>query len=367
MLVVLLASGVGLAYAGAQIVRNSTEGRVVAVVDDPTEPGFEALVDPTPTLLVLHDLDGTLDAVTVLTLPDPEGTGGGVLLVPTRTIYDMPLYEVNPIELAYDLGNPDFTNDVVGQLLGTGLGTTLVIDADRWAELVAPVAPIVIENSDEIRDDDGDVVFPLGEVELEPDDVGPYLEARIDGESDLARLFRHQTFWEAWLAAVADSGRADAVPGEVDSGIGRFVRAIAAGRSVIETIPVQPATPGRYGDEPAFVPRFTPLRELVDRVVPFPVAASPGSRARVRVLNGTDDTDRASQVAGLLPPAGVQVVIVGNALEFGQTETVISYGGDAFLDEAESIRSILGVGNLVVETRPSDAADITVTLGSDYG
>ncbi len=366
VLVILLVSGVGLAYAGSRIIRNSTEGQVVAPVDDPTAPGFEALVEPTPTMVLLHDLDGELDAVTVLTLPDPEGSGGGVLLVPTRTVYDMPLYEVNPIELAYDLGSPDFETDVVGQLLGTGIGSSVVVDAQRWAELVAPVAPITVDNTDELEVD-GEVRFRVGEIELEAEDVGPYLEARVEGENDLARLFRHRTFWLAWLDAVASVGTPEAVPGEVESGIGRFVRTIAAGSQVVETIPVQPATPGRYGDEPAFVPQFREVQELLDRVVPFPVAASPGARARVRIINGTADTSRAAQVAPLLGPAGVQVTLIGNALTYDVASTTISYAGDVFRDEAESIQTILGVGEVILETRPSDVADITVTLGADYG
>ena len=52
---------------------------MLAPIDDPAAPGFEALVDPTPTLVVLHDDGELLDAVTLLTLPDPDGGGGGVL------------------------------------------------------------------------------------------------------------------------------------------------------------------------------------------------------------------------------------------------------------------------------------------------
>lgn len=366
VLVVLLVAGIGLAYAGSLIIRDSTGGRVVAPIDDPTAPGFEAVVEATPTMVVLHDLDGALDAITVLTLPDPDGTGGGVLLVPTRTIHDMPLYEVNPVELAYDLGSPEFATDVVGQLLGTGIGSSAVVDAQRWAELVAPVAPITVDNTDALEVD-GEPRFGVGEIELEAEDVGPYLEARVAGESDLARLFRHRTFWGAWLDAVADAGTPDAVPGEVDTGIGRFVRTIAGGQRVVETIPVQPATPGRYGDEPAFVPEFLEVRELIDRLVPLPVAASPGARARVLVVNGTSDTARAARVAPLLPPAGVQITLIGNAAAFGVETTTISFAGDVYRDEAEKIRGILGVGEVVEEPRPSDVVDITVTLGADYG
>src|SRR5690606_34380572 len=73
----LFAAGIGLTYAGTRILRSSTAGEVVRAVDDPSAPGYEALVRSTPTLAVLHDLGGDLDAITVLTLPDPEQGGGG--------------------------------------------------------------------------------------------------------------------------------------------------------------------------------------------------------------------------------------------------------------------------------------------------
>ncbi len=38
-------------------------------------------------------------------------------------------------------------------------------------------------------------------------------------------------FWEAWITKVAEVGVADAVPGETDRGLGRFVRGLANGRT----------------------------------------------------------------------------------------------------------------------------------------
>ena len=213
----LIVSGVALAYVGTRIVRNSTEGRVVTPIDDPSAPGFEALVDPTPTLVVLHDTGGIIDAITVLTLPDPDGGGGGVLMVPTRTIHELPVFDVNPIEYAYDLGDPAFQADVVGRLLGAAMLESTVVDTSRWADLVAPVAPLGLDNPNELVVD-GEVRFPAGEIELGAADIGPYLEATVEGESDLARLFRHETFWTAWIDAVAADGTDAAVPGELDHG-----------------------------------------------------------------------------------------------------------------------------------------------------
>ena len=363
---VLLVAGVGLTYAGTRLIRSSTQGQVFTPVDDPSAPGYEALVDPTPTLVMLHDQEDQLDAITVLTLPDPDGGGGGVLLIPDRTVADIPAFGDIPVEAAYDLGNPEFGAQSVGELLGAGMLESEVVDAERWSDLVAPVAPITIDNPNELSED-GEVRFPIGEIELEADDVGPYLEADDAQGSDLARFARHQIFWEAWLEAIEDEGSPSAVPGELDSGIGRFVRSLADGEAVIETLPVRPVGDDRYGPAPAFFPDEDAIAELLTRLVPFPVSPAPGARARLRLQNGTTDTSVAASVAAELPPAGVEVVLIGNALSLDHDTTTVRYVGEQFRDEALAVVDILGVGEVVEESRPSDAADITVTLGADYG
>lgn len=361
----LFATGAGLVYAGTRIIRSSTEGEVLADETDPAAPGYEALVSPTPTLLVVHDVEGSVAALTVLTLPNPDAGGGGVVLVPTRTVSDMPIFGYAPIEAAYDLGTAEVQAEVVGDVLTTGVGEVAVVDADRWAGLVAPVAPITIENPDDLEID-GDLRFAAGTLELEPEDVGPYLAADHDGESDLARLFRHRLFWEAWLEAVAAAEDPSAVPGELEVGIGRFVRSLAEGSTVVETLPVEDTTVEGFDDEPTFVPEPLEVAALVAELVPLPRTPRPGVRPRVRVLNGTDDLDEARRVALELPPVGVEVVLVGNASDLDQPETTIAYVNPSHEEAAEEIRDLLGVGDVVVDPRPSDVVDITVTLGADH-
>lgn len=361
----LFATGAGLVYAGTRIIRSSTEGEVLAEETDPAAPGYEALVSPTPTLLVVHDVEGSVAALTVLTLPNPAAGGGGVVLVPIRTISDMPIFGDAPIEAAYEFGTAEVQAEVVGDVLTTGIGEVAVVDADRWAGLVAPVAPLTIENPDDLEIE-GDLRFPAGPLELEPEDVGPYLAARHDGESDLARLFRHGLFWEAWLEAVAAAGDPSAVPGELEVGIGRFVRALAEGSTIVETLPVEPTTVEGFDDEPTFRPDPVEVAALVADLVPLPRSPRPGVRPRVRVLNGTDDLDEARRVALELPPVGVEVVVVGNARDLDQPETTIAYVNPSHEEAAETVRDLLGVGDVVVDPRPSDVVDITVTLGADH-
>jgi len=365
----LLATGLGLTWTGARIIRTSTEGRVVEPVDDPAAPGYEALVQPTPTLAVLHDLDGGLDAITVLTLPDPDHGGGGVVLVPTRTVDDLPVFGESPLETLYDLGStPQVQAEVVGDVLGVGIDEVVVVDADRWAGLVAPVAPLVVDNPADVEVD-GDVLFPEGKVELAAGDVGPFLEARGDDETDLDRLLRHEQLWRAWLDAVAAAGGADAVPGELESGLGRFVRGLAAGAVEVATMPVDrpdEEDDEEDGGEATYVPDRDGIEALVARLVPFPRSPRPGERERVRVLSGTPDLEAARRLAPDLPPLGLEVVIVGNATSLDNERTTIAYAAPQHEAAARDVRRLLGVGEVLADPRPSDVVDITVTLGADH-
>lgn len=361
----LFATGAGLVYAGTRIIRSSTEGEVLEERTDPAAPGYEAIVAPTPTMLVVHDVDGSVEALTVLTLSDPGTGGGGVVLVPTRTVSDMPIFGYAPIEAAYDLGTAQVQAEVVGDVLTTGIGEVVVVDAERWAGLVAPVAPLVIQNPDPLEVD-GELAFPAGELELQAEDVGPYLEARVPGESDLARLFRHELFWNAWLTAVAEAGDPGAVPGELEVGIGRFVRELAAGSRVVETLPVDATIVEGFDDAPTFVPDADAVAALVAEIVPFPRSPRPGVRERVRILNGTEDLAEARALAPVLPPMGVEVVVVGNARTLDHETTTIAYVDASHEAAAEDIRDLLGVGEVLRDPRPSDVVDITVTLGADH-
>jgi hypothetical protein len=366
VLVALFAAGTALAYAGTRIIRSSTVGEVVEPVDDPAAPGYEAFVEPTPTLAVLHDSGGSLDAITVLALSNADEGGGGVVIVPTRVVDDLPLFGVAPLETAYDLGStPQVQGEIIGDLLGIGIDEVVVVDAARWEGLVEPVALLVLRNPTDLEVD-GEVVFPAGEIELAASEVAPYLEVRSEEESELARLFRHQLVWRAWIEAVAEAGTPDAVPGELESGLGSFVRRLAEGEVEITTLPVERSAAPAEGDEPTYVPDVPAIEALVADLVPFPRSPRPGERARVRVLSGTEDVQASRRVAGLLPPVGTEVVIVGNATSLDQETTTIAYVGPEHRETAEEIRDVLGVGEVLVDPRPSDVVDITVTLGADH-
>ena len=116
------------------------------------------------------------------------------------------------------------------------------------------MAPLALVSPESVRA--GDKQFADGQIELAKEDVGPYLRARAnDSESDLNRMNRQRLLWEAWINKVAASGEEDAVPSEVETGIGRFVTTLAKGQGDVAyaTIPVTGAPPDANGVQ-GFVP-----------------------------------------------------------------------------------------------------------------
>jgi hypothetical protein len=367
LLVLALVAGAALTYLGVQTVRTSRAGKSVSTVTDPARPGFEAFLDPTPTLLVVHGSGGSLVSASVLALNSGD-VGGSVLLVPPAT--RVPLDEVaanqslvepvdHPVSLtdvAAFVGDPAAIRSPLQVVLGIGLTEVAVIDDARWAELVAPVAPLTIENPDAVGD------FAAGTLSLEADQVGAYLSARKEGESDLARLYRQQLFFEAWASAVAASPDPAAVPGEVESGIGRFVRGLARGPRRVETLPVV-ETPEGEGTRTEVDPEAA--NQLISTLVPFPTAGFPGGRVRVRLLDGTGDTEHVVTTAPRIVPAGSEIVVVGNAEAFDYSTTEIRYHHPSFKAAAQRLRDALGAGRLVDDPRQTDAFDVTIVLGTD--
>lgn len=355
LLVVVLVAGGVLTYAGIQTVRTSRAGKTVSTVTDPAAPGFEAFLEPTPTLLVLHSSGSTLVSAAVLALNSGD-VGGSVLLVPPET-------RVTADETAFTLGavsafggSAKAIAPALQSLLGIGITEVVVVDDARWAELVAPVAPLTIENPDTVGE------FPAGTISLGADQVGAYLAARAEGESDLARLYRQQLFFEAWAEAVAASSDPAAVPGEVDSGIGRFVRGLANGPRRVATLPVvetPAADTTRLDVDP------DAMQELLAALVPFPTAARPGGRVRVRLLDGAGDSDHVLRAAPLIVPAGSEIVVVGNADAFDYETTEIRYHDPTLESAAEDLRDALGAGRVIDDPRQTDAFDVTIVLGTD--
>lgn len=366
-LVALVASIPVLVYAGTDLIADSTDGDLSAIDRKPTDPGYEAQVEATPTAVAIqYDETGMPNGLTFLAESGPDG-GGSVIFVPLDTNVTEPSFGVDRLRTAYNVvaDRPTLAREritsQVGRLLTVGIGETIDLTNEAWTQLVEPVGPLEIENPDALTLADGTAI-PSGTVSLEANQVGPYLAATIPGESDLNRLIRHQVVWEAWLTAVGESGRDDIVPGESTAGIARFAQALAKGPITYETLPVTPVEdkPGTFErDEEA-------IAELINSAVPSPTSAVPGSRFTVRLLNGVAPDSIPSELVRQLIGRGGAVTIIGNGPQFDTAKTEIVYADPAMEDIANLVAEGMGAtGKVRLDREAPDTVDLTIVLGED--
>ena len=343
-----------LVWLGWSAISGSSDGTDVSATVDPSAPGYQAYVEPTPTLLLIHGDGEGLDGVTLLALTDAEVEGAVLFLAPET------LTPFGPLSVRWAESGSTGVVDAVAELLGVPVGESQVTDDRGWAALVSAVAPIALDNPDALVSPAGEPRFESGALTLAAADVGPYLGWRNPGESPVAALFRHELFWEAWLGQVALSSAPDVIPGETDRGVGRFGLALANGRVRLE------AVPGLVDVSGAVVLDATAVGEMVSEVIPFPISVLNGSSPRVRLLNGTGAPDLIRIAARSLSRAGAQIAIIGNATEFGWETTKIAYHDMGFASHAEAFRNALGAGSVVAEEQAGSSIDITVTFGADF-
>jgi hypothetical protein len=103
---------------------------------------------------------------------------------------------------------------------------------------------------------------------------------------------------------------------------------------------------------------------FVARTVPFPTAATPGQRARVRLLNGTTNKNAAVLVAPKVVAAGGEISLIGNAESFDQPTTRVEYAVPEARAAAEAIATALGVKATKV-AKGAGSVDVDVIVGRD--
>ena len=306
-------------FVGLRVILDSSDGQLVRRVTDPAAPGYEAVLEPTPTNLVISvDAAGKLDSATIMSLTS-DGVGG-VMTVPAGTVVPLGTGALSLRYIYDNLGQEAFKNSL-GGLLDLTFGDTQVVAAADWAGLVGPAAPITVVSPDPVAGPNGTVLFPKGSIELQANQVWPYISGRgAQGERPqphgpppgvLEGLARPRS--ARWAPAALN------IP--TDAGLGHFLAELSADQVQYLTLPVTRHHARRQGQR-AVPRRPDAIAEAVASIIPFPEGA-PGARPRLRVLDGTGKLDNGVSAAIVLGAAGAQIDVVGNARSFGQATTAV--------------------------------------------
>jgi len=361
VLVLLVAAVPVLLYAGVQVVLKSNDGRLIPSTTDASSPGWQATVPPTPTMVVATVNDeGGLSSVALLALTSAkEGT---VVLIPVDTlayVFGQPQTLVD----AYRAGGSARLKSAVEALTGAGIDEITMANSGNWKELVSPAGALTFQNSDDVIVN-GVKLFAQGTVTVQPNQVGAFVESRNWGEDDTNRLLRQTALWKAWLAKIAAAPGSSAVPGELDSGIGRYLAALAHDDVQYDVFPVQ-VHALKHAYAGVYLPLADQVRQLVGEAIPFPTAVGGGSRPHIRVFDGTGRLDHGLAAAHNLALAGAQIEMIGNASSFRVPRTQFIVASEKEKAAAQKLRDALGVGTVVVDPGADDSIDVTVILGAD--
>lgn len=342
----------------------STDGKVLPSTMDASEPGFEAIVEPTPLLSVATvDGDGELSSVVLLVLSSPEN--GSVLALPADTLVDDGFGPPVILRAEYRVG-PEALDIALDRLVGFDTGEVLVLDESGWDQVLRPAAPINVTFIDDVVVlDEGQSVqrWAAGPVALSTTEVFEALVAPSPTSTELARMARVEQLWAGWLATIVERGESS-IAGELDSGLGRFLHGLSQRSVGVSTPPMNVATlPGEQLVE-LYALDAAGSEVLLSAAVPFPASGFDDQRLRVRILDGTGTPGAAQQAAERLVRAGAEIVIIGNAASFDVATTQVIYHREEDLERVQGLAIALGDVDVVLVEEAEVAVHLTVVLGS---
>lgn len=359
-----------LGFFGYRNVLRITGGNDTKVTD-PVLPGYTAEVRPTAVdLIAFTSADGSLGAMLLVV----DGAGGkGGTVVPLPSTLALWTFEQSPPAGAFSVfaeGGIDALRVRLGAELTFGITGTATVPATAIQTLAEAVGPISFDLADDVRagttDENQTVKFPAGPTTLSPEQVVEFLTFGGYREPEANRALRSQQVWELILPKLS----VDAFPDlSASAGTGKptfeqVVRSLLAGDIEFETVPLERMPVNNatklvlYRIDQAAMPQWVP------GVVPFPIAAFPGQRARVRLLRGTNARDALRDISPKVVAAGGEIAEVGNADSFDVATTEVRYGSPDAQPSAKRIADELGVTAVVADEDLSDM-DVEVVVGND--
>jgi len=383
----------GLAYAGVQNLYDSRAGRRVAS----SLPGAHAELPFTATALVASvDGNDRITSVAVLTL-EPDGSGGSIVTFsPSGDAASGNSPVLEPLLAVYVADGPEAFLSAAEGLTSLSFDVAEVVDAERFAALVAPLGELTVDFPTELRDEPSGDSYAPGVHDLTPAQAAEALTASDPGIADWYLDPARAAIW----AAVAD--RIGAGVGSVDPLVGgaaaaprtldEFVTRLFAGRVEHRRLGSNEIDPTRVSEQ--LDERLSDAFAILDDSVVSVVAHD---RAEVLLVFGSVAPSRlAAPLEGpsfrvvahfadeTLEPLGLNNADVArqainrllftktNVVSFGQPDdvpevTVFEVADANTLAGIEaSYGGLFGESEVRVATELIEGIDVQVTLGTDF-
>ncbi len=347
-----------LTVIGAQL-RSGTTGR-------PTRAAPAATNVPpvrgAPTMLLAHRAaDGRVDLAALVGV-QRGGHDGSVLLVPTLTALEVPSFELQLVADLLNLGPPSLLQTTISNVLGVRIDQTVVLDDAQLVDALAPAGSLTVDLRDPVNLAGGTEprTIEAGTQSFAPADAAALL-TNPGSAGELEHLVTVQAVLEGWMHALRTPSVATATTARVPA----FSTLVAAAHASTDyaTLPVDGVSAGA-GER--YQVREDAIGPAAKGAFPDALLGIGGERPRVEILNGTGVVGLVQQVAGVVVPAGGDVVQTGNYTGFGQTVTRVVYYRDSQRAAATALLRALRTGQLAREQKDIQVFDVTIIVGSDF-
>lgn len=324
-----------LAIAGYHTLLDSRAGRFVEE-PSPSDPGWRAIVDPSPVHAVVEVEQNRLTGVVLLAGHDEQFPGTAILVPGTLHLDGAPLSARPPAEAV--------------QLLGSALRLRIpsfdVLDEWRWPRVLADKT-YDLENPDPVAGLEGQEILSVGAVQIGGEEAALFVGRPSPGADPITVSTRRLLLWSALLAD----------PPSAEDEIAQQLRDIGGPGAQTVELPLMAIEPNPSPDLEA-------TETLVREVVPVPAGANPGDRIQVRVIDRTGTADLAT-IASEVASNGAEVIEIGNAREFdgGETLLVVPLGAEG--PGLTELAMLMGAAT-VSDSEGDSEAVVTLLIGVDF-
>ena len=342
---------------------NDQSGETLGAIEDLSAPGFEAFVEQTWSMVIAtENKEGKLVDLVIGAVADREEGGGSLLIVSPSLVpdsnCDQSLCDLSSI---YDEGGLGSLTTALVNLFNVGFTEEVLLTPTRWTGLVAPVDAVEVTLEDslvEVTDEGVEIVqFPQGDVNIQDERVVDFLSS-ANYLATTEQMNLSKNFWKSWLNKIGQNDSpAEELP-DLGLSVVDFLAVVGAAETGVTTFPITNL-------ESSVVPNLIELENIVVDLFPFPIAAVPGDRLTVRLMNGTGDFTVDSLARKHVISAGAEIVVVGNMETFDFQESKVVYRDPLIVEEVQSLGAELGF-RVEFDELISPIAEVTVVIGADF-
>ena len=352
-------SAVLIFESGDQLL-DSQNGETLDAVTDPTALGFEAFVEQTWSMAVAtEDFEGNLVNLVVGAVADREEGGGSILVVPPALNLDPDCQEpACDLRSVYKAGGLNALTLALVDLFGVSFSEEVLLTSSRWDGLISPLTAVEVNLEEDLVGVTGEglevIHFIEGETSIAGDEVVKFFSLSEEGD----HKDNGKRFWDSWLQDLGEGGEPLNKLPDLGLSVVDFLAVVASGSTGVVTFPLDDS-------QSLLVPDFEKFETLVVDLFPFPIAAVPGERVTVRLINGTGDFSLDPIARKQVVSSGAEIIVIGNHDSFDVQESRVIYRDPMVIEEAEMLGSQLGLP-VEFDEFISPVADVTIMIGADF-